>query len=186
MSSPLTGHIHQWYASFHVHLVKIALRWGYGEDDSRDLVQQFFLDLMQKDLEYNGVQHPQAYLSRAFSRKLVDNYRREKQQQKAAGLIDIKTYEPSILESIVEIQSNEELIAKIKNAYNTLPARCRKVIHLKFYEGLTTEQIAERTGWNARTVYNNLYEGIKALRAELNRTDPRLKFAAVFSILPIL
>ena len=83
-------------------------------------------------------------------------------------------------------QSNEELIAKIKNAYNTLPARCRKVIHLKFYEGLTTDQIAERTGWNVRTVYNNLYEGIKALRAELNRTDPRLKFAAVFSILPIL
>ncbi len=69
---------------------------------------------MQKNLEYNGVLHPQAYLSRAFSRRLVDNYRREKQQQKAAGLIDIKTYEPSILESIVEIQSNEELIAKIK------------------------------------------------------------------------
>ena len=51
---------------------------------------------------------------------------------------------------------------------------------------LFSDQIAERTGWNVRTVYNNLYEGIKALRAELNRTDPRLKFAAVFSILPIL
>lgn len=186
MSSPLSGHIHQWYASFHVHLVKIALRWGYGEEESRDLVQQFFLDLMQKNLEYNGVLNPQAYLSRAFSRRLVDDYRKQKQQQKAAGLINIKTYEPSILESIVEIQANEELIAKIKTAYNALPARCRKVIQLKFYEGLTTEQIAERTGWNSRTVYNNLYEGIKALRAELTRTDPRLRFAAVFSILPVL
>jgi RNA polymerase sigma-70 factor (ECF subfamily) len=91
-----------------------------------------------------------------------------------------------VLDNLVRLQSNEELLASIRAAFNRLPARCQNVIHLKYYEGLSTEQIAERTGLNTRSVYNNLYEGIKALREELRNSNPRLKFAAIFSLLPAL
>lgn len=186
MGSNLTQHVDSWYAQFHVHLIHIATRWGYGEEESRDQVQQFFLELLQKNLEPADILHPKAYLTRAFGRKLIDDHRRTKQQQQKAALTDTAAYEPSVLETLVRIQSNEELLASIKAAFKRLPARCQKVIYLKYYEGLTTEQIAERTGLNTRSVYNNLYEGIKALREELKQSHPRLKFAAIFSLLPVL
>lgn len=186
MSSILSQHVDNWYALFHVHLVRLAHRWGYGDEESRDLVQQFFLDLLQKNLEPATIQNPQAYLTSAFSRRLIDHYRSARLQQKREALAPGADYEPSVLENLVQMQANEELMATIRAAYRRLPARCQKVIQLKYYEGLTTEQIAERTGLNTRTVYNNLYEAIKALREELNRTHPRLKFAAVFSLLPLL
>lgn len=186
MGLSLTQHVDNWYAMFHAHLIHVATRWGYGEDESRDLVQQFFLELLQKNLEPTGILHPKTYLTRAFSRKLIDHYRHSKQQQQKAALTDTTAYEPSILENLEQLQSNEELLASIRAAYKRLPARCQKVIQLKYYEGLTTEQIAERTGLNTRTVYNNLYEGIKALREELTAANPRTKFAAIFSLLPLI
>ncbi|WP_343306072.1 sigma-70 family RNA polymerase sigma factor [Chitinophaga niabensis] len=186
MGSNLTQHVDSWYAKFHAHLIYIATRWGYGEEESRDQVQQFFLELLQKNLEPADIQHPKAYLTRAFGRKLIDDYRRSKQQQPKAELTENTAYEPSVLENLVRLQSNEELLASIRAAFKRLPARCQNVIHLKYYEGLTTEQIAERTGLNTRSVYNNLYEGIKALREELRNSNPRLKFAAIFSLLPAL
>lgn len=186
MGLSLTEHVDNWYATFHLHLLHVATRWGYGEEESRDLVQQFFLDLLQKNLEPAGIQHPKAYLTRAFCRKMIDDHRHAKQQQQKASLTEIPAYEPSVLEILVHTQANEELLASIRAAYNRLPARCRKVIHLKYYEGLTTEQIAERTGLNTRTVYNNLYEGIKALREDLTNSHPRTKFAAIFSLLPLI
>ncbi|RPE09373.1 RNA polymerase sigma factor [Chitinophaga lutea] len=186
MSATLSQHVDNWYALFHVQLMRLALRWGYGDDESRDLVQQFFLDLLQKNLEPGTIDNPQAYLTSAFSRRLIDHYRSARVQKKREVLQPGNTYEPSVLESLVQVQSNEELMAAIRAAYKRLPARCRRVIQLKYYEGLTTEQIAERTGLHTRTVYNNLYEGIKAMRAELHKTHPRLKFAAVFSLLPLL
>ncbi|WP_343701940.1 RNA polymerase sigma factor [Chitinophaga sp.] len=186
MSATLSQHVDNWYALFHVHLVRLALRWGYGDEESRDLVQQFFLDLLQKNLEPATIQNPKAFLTSAFSRRLIDHYRTARHRKKQEELAPSAGYEPSVLESLVQVQANEELMAAIRAAYSRLPARCRKVIQLKYYEGLTTEQIAARTGLHARTVYNNLYEAIKALRQELHKTHPRLKFAAVFSILPLL
>ncbi|MRG46023.1 sigma-70 family RNA polymerase sigma factor [Chitinophaga sp. SYP-B3965] len=185
MGSNLTQHVDSWYAQFHVHLIHVATRWGYGEEESRDLVQQFFLDLLQKNLDPAGILHPKTYLTRAFTHKLIDDHRKSKQQQ-SATLADTTAYEPSVLETLVRIQSNEELLASVKAAFKRLPARCQKVIHLKYYEGLTTEQIAERTGLNTRSVYNNLYEGIKTLREELKQSNPKMKFAAIFSLLPAL
>lgn len=181
----LTEHVHTWYATFHLHLIQVAARWGHGEEESKDLVQQFFLDLLQKNLQPGDIQHPKAYLTRAFWRKLVDNNRHTKVQQKAVPA-EAPAYEPSVLDTLVHKQSNEELLASIRAAYRHLPARCQKVIYLKYYEGLTTEQIAARTGLNTRTVYNNLYEGIKVLREELKKSHPNTRFAAILSLLPLL
>ncbi|MVT07858.1 RNA polymerase sigma factor [Chitinophaga tropicalis] len=186
MGSTFSQYIDSWYAQFHVHLIHVATRWGYGEEESRDLVQQFFLELLQKNVTPTVVQHPRTYLTRAFTHKLIDHYRRTKAVLHKASLMETSSYEPSVLENLVRIQSNEELLASVRAAYNRLPARCQKVIHLKYYEGLTTEQISARTGLNTRTVYNNLYEGIRLLREEMKRAHPGLNFAAFFSLLPLL
>jgi RNA polymerase sigma-70 factor (ECF subfamily) len=59
-------------------------------------------------------------------------------------------------------------------------------VHLKYYEGLSTDEIALRTGIEKRTVYNQLHEGIKFLRKELSAGAPGIHLSSLLSLLPLL
>jgi len=91
-------------------------------------------------------------------------------------------YEAGVDDLIAEQQQKAELIQKIKAVYEKLPPRCKKVIFYKFYEGLTTEQIAQKTGLSQRSVYNNLFEGLKLLRADLVQT----KHSGTVALYPLI
>jgi RNA polymerase sigma-70 factor (ECF subfamily) len=165
----------------------MGLRLGYRQEELSDIISQFFLDLLEKNIDPRTINNPQAYLSIAFRRKLVDHHRSSiKNRFVDAGKILEEYSEPSMQDTLEQVQANAELINQIRRAYKTLPNRCQKVIYLKFYKGITTEQIAEQTGLSKRTVYNNLFEGVKLLRSELNQQRPGFQFAAMLSVLPFL
>lgn len=179
--------IQYWYESFRSHLTNIGLGLGYHQEEVSDIISQFFLDLLEKNIDPRTINNPQAYLSIAFRRKLIDHYRRTlKNRFVDAGKIVEEDTEPSVQDTLERVQANTELIDQIRRAYKKLPNRCQKVIYLKFYKGLTTEQIAEQTGLTKRTVYNNLFEGVKLLRNELSQQRPGFQFAAMLSALPCL
>lgn len=183
-----TSHqIQCWYESFRSHFIDMGLGLGYRQEELSDIISQFFLDLLEKNIDPRTINNPQAYLSIAFRRKLVDHYRRSIKTRFAdAGKVFEEYAEPSMQDTLEQVQANTELINQIRRAYKKLPNRCQKVIYLKFYKGLTTEQIAEQTGLTKRTVYNNLFEGVKLLRNELRQQRPGFQFAAMLSVLPPL
>ena len=174
----------KWYETFQCTFMNMGLKLGYRQDEVHDFINQFFLELLEKKIDPETINNPKAYLSTAFRRQLVDHYR---QSNKNRLLVIKDSYEnytqPSIQETLEGIESNKELINALRNAYKKLPARCGKVIDLKFYKGLTTEEIALQTGLSKRSVYNNLFEGVKLLREELNRTAPAIQIAALISCL---
>lgn len=182
-----SAEVQSWYTAFNAQFVQMGLKLGYRTDEVSDLVSQFFLDLLEKNIDPRTIQNPRAYLTTAFRRKLVDHYRQTGRKQ----LVDVELVpenlaEPSMLDALEQVQSNAALVRSIRVAYNNLPARCRKVIYLKFYEGLSTEQIALQTGLSKRSVYNNLFEGIKLLRAALSQAQPGIQIAALIAVLPLL
>jgi RNA polymerase sigma-70 factor (ECF subfamily) len=165
----------------------MGLRLGYKKEELSDIISQFFLDLLEKNIDPRTIDNPQAYLSTAFRRKLIDHYRSSSKTSFVDITIIPEDYtEPSVQQVLEQVQTNTELISQIRKAYKKLPDRCQKVIYLKFYQGLTTEQIAEQTGLSKRTVYNNLFEGIKLLRVDLNQQFPGVQFAALLTYLPLL
>ena len=176
----------KWYQTFQYNFMNIGLKFGYRQDEVTDFINQFFLDLLEKKIDPATINNPQAYLSTAFRRKLIDHYRQsDKNRLVIVKDIHENYAEPSIQETLEQIESDKELINSLKNAYKKLPARCRKVIELKFYKGLTTEQIAEKTGLSKRTIYNNLFEGIKILRGELSEKQTGVQFSALLSLFPL-
>ena len=178
--------IEYWYESFRDHFINMGLKLGYRHDEINDIINQFFLGLLEKKLDLSVINNPQAYLSVAFKRKLIDHYRSNtKKQFVDITRIEQELTEPSVQEILEQLQSDKELMRQIRMAYKKLPQRCQKVIYLKFYEGLNTDQIAEQTGLSKRTVYNNLFESIKLLRSELNEVYPSSHVAALLSLLPI-
>ena len=179
--------IQNWYESFRIHFMNMGLKLGYEEDEINDFINQFYLDLLEKNVNSKDIVNPRAYLSVAFKRKLIDHYRKNgKSQLISAEDIINEIQIPSIQETMEQVQANTELIAKIREAYKKLPARCQKVMDLKFYKGLSAEQIARQTGLSKRTVYNNMFEGVKLLRTELNKVSPSIHLAALLSLLPLM
>lgn len=177
--------VHDWYKAYHSLFINMALSYGYTQEEAGDIVSQFYLDLLEKPME--GITHPKAYLSTAFRRKLIDRHRAAKKEVVVTHAIAPEQYiEGSAQEKLEQIQANTELIKQLRNAYQKLPERCRKVIYLKFYKGLTTEQIAAQTGLTKRTVYNNLFEGVKLLRLSLNNSSPDVRISSLLLLLPFL
>lgn len=182
-----TQQFHNWYESFQCTFMNMGLKLGYQRDEVKDIINQFFLDLLEKKIDPASIHNPQGYLSTAFRRKLIDHYRQSgKSRLVIEGTCDEDYAEPSIQDILEQTEANTELINAICKAYKKLPIRCRKVLDLKFYKSLTTEEIALQTGLSKRSVYNNLFEGIKLLRAELNHAAPGIHIAAMFSCLPLI
>ncbi len=163
------GEISVWYSLFREKFSAIAYTMGYSTDEGKDIVQQFFLELLQKNIPDN-IDNPEAYLSTAFRRKLIDLHRSAERIKKNLHSVHSSTVEPSILENIEKIQADRDLVNKIAVAYKKMPARCRKVIYLKYYRGLTTDDIVIETGLSYQTVYNNLSKGIQYLRSDLAKS----------------
>lgn len=171
-----------WYEAFQCTFMNMGLKFGYQQDEIKDIINQFFLDLLEKKIDPVSIQNPQAYLSTAFRRKLIDYHRKYGKSRLVVLKDDNEDYTgASIQDTIEQIEANTELIDAIRTAYKKLPARCRKVIDLKYYQGLSTEQIISQTGLTKRSVYNNLFEGIKLLREELNHVSPGIHIAALLS-----
>lgn len=167
-------HIDLWYKSYKGRLLALACQRGHPLEEAKDIVHQFFLDMLQKEI--SDIKNPEAFLLTAFKNKLIDLYR-AKHKGEAVDSINIPA--PSILEIIEEIESNEELINRIAIAFKKLPARYRRVIYLKYYKGLTTEKIVLVTGFTHQTVYNNLSKGIRLLRQNLKQKNRLSHLAGV-------
>lgn len=172
--------IDHWYCNYKGRLLAMACQKGYSYEESKDVVQQFFLDLIQK--ETGDVRNPEAFLLTAFRNRLIDLHRLHHQ---VPAMDEKAVIVPSALEIIEDLESNRELVDKIANAYKKLPARYRRVIYLKYYRGLTTEQIVDITGLTYQTVYNNLSKGIRQLRLNLENKKPLSRLAGILlSLLP--
>lgn len=59
----------------------------------------------------------------------------------------------------------------VEQLLSSIQPRQRVAIELTFFEGLTAEEIASKTGESATVVRHNLYRGLSKLRSALTRAD---------------
>jgi RNA polymerase sigma-70 factor (ECF subfamily) len=75
----------------------------------------------------------------------------------------------------------QEVVCLVEQVLATLESRQRRVIELTYFEGLTAEEIARKTGDSASSVRHNLYRGLAKLRSvpqESGRAQAKEKTAA--------
>lgn len=183
------SYIPSWYDAYHSHLSRLAVLLGHRQEDAEDLVSQFFVGLMEKRIDEELILNPQAFLTTAFKRKLIDIHRQAK--SKLFIVTDdiprqARCSQPTVLEAMEQKQVQEDLVKKMQAAYKTLPERCKKVIYMKYYEGLSHDEIAAQTGLSKRSVYNNIFEGIKHLRCQLNNTSQAVNPMAFIPFLSVV
>src|SRR5262245_26616289 len=107
-----------------------------------DVVQQVFAAWLR---ERRPVEHEDAYLYRAVRNECFTALRRRRRESIAAN------GGPPIVEPADASATPEERLA-IDSALRTLPAEQREVVHLKVFEGMTFQEIADLTGASINTI----------------------------------
>lgn len=123
-------------------LYRAALAILGDAHEAEDAVQDAFLRCLEKGPEFESPAHEKAWLLRVTVNGCKSRLR-SPWRRRTAPLLD------SYPASGPEEQSLMETIG-------ALPARDRAVLHLYYYEGYQTAEIAEMTGWREGTVRSRL------------------------------
>lgn len=175
----------QLYRKYYHYLLVIGLKEVGDEELTKDVIQQLFLYLWEKRETLKPARQVKAYLSAAFLRRLalVIQKNRKQYQQVLDWSGQFETYTPSKEEVIVGNDRRRQIRFELYKYINTLSPRQRELIRLRFYDGLTYEEIVMRTGLAHRTVYNSIYEALKKLKGDL---DPGKVYGTTLALFIIL
>lgn len=157
------------YKELYYPLVNFGVRVCADADISSEATDLVFTTIWEKRETLNRVDNVEAYLRTFLKRKLLRILERKRKVNDAlfnAGA-EGDWMEMSYEEFIVKVQSDELVKHQLKNALEKLTFRQKQLIHLKFFDGLSYEQIAEQTSQTIKTAYNTIYDALKVLRKEL-------------------
>jgi RNA polymerase sigma-70 factor (ECF subfamily) len=138
---------------------------------AEDVVQDAFMKLHS---QFQQVRTPQPWLYRTVHNLAVDHQRRASR----IVLVDDRTSEdmPANDTSDSQPMPDEQIarwegIGLVRLVLETLDARSRELIRLRFEEELSYKEIAESTGLTVGNVGYILHHALKAMALELEKTE---------------
>jgi len=159
------------YSRFFSFFFQIAAHFLHHEEDAKEVVQEAFIKLWEKDIYQKSEQEIKNYLFIIIKNRCLNLLRdRRKSLQHIAGhgyLAVSVSYK--ILEATGEdILLSAELSQKIQLAISGLTPQCRDVFTLSRIEGLSNKEIAEKLEISVKAVEANMTRALKKMREELS------------------
>ena len=145
-------------------LFAFLLNFTRHEADTRDLLQELFIKLAKRPELLDGVRDERAFLLRLAHNLAIDLIRRRGTREKNYEQL---AREPLAVFAPTDAPDEGAFREALAAALGELPAEQREVVHLKLWEGLTFEQIAELLGIPLNTAASRYRYGLDKLRARL-------------------
>jgi RNA polymerase sigma-70 factor (ECF subfamily) len=137
-----------------------ALHYLHDVEQVEDVVQDCFVRLLEAT---NEPQNSRAWLYTAVRNRCIDLLR-----QHNPLLTDIQPKDLDGLISDDEAQERSFSEARLWEAIDGLPSRCREIFLLSKRDGLTYREIAQRLGLSEKTVEHQVSKALKRLRGQQN------------------
>ena len=169
---PLRPELERLYHEHAPSLFGFLLNLTRDESDTRDVLQELFLKLARRPDRLGGVRNPRAFLLRLAHNLAIDLIRRRSTRQKNT---DQFAAEPPALFAPSADPDESTFRAALERALGELPAEQRAVMHLKLWEGMTFEAIAETLEIPANTAASRYRYGLDKLRQLLRPLYEEIK-----------
>ncbi len=165
----------QLYRRCYPELMAYGRKRTWDPEKIKDAINQTFAYFWEKRESLSRVTSVRAYIYTSFSRKLSGSNDGKEGLLVPMELLPDEADDAQASPEHLLISRKEEsnLQQRIALAISKLSARKRELIRLRYYEGLSHEEICKQTGLSSRTVYNKLHESVQFLRAELQLLPPR-------------
>jgi RNA polymerase sigma-70 factor (ECF subfamily) len=153
------------FKEYYTLLVAFANKYLHDLEDSKEMVQDLFVNLYEKreHLEINS--SLKSYLFRSVHNRSLNLINSQKIRDKYAAHINLTT---DIKENRLEEEVNKtELEHALYIAIGELPPKCKEIFKLNRFEGFSNAEIAERLKLSKRTVETQISKALKILRTKL-------------------
>ncbi len=155
--------LHKIFKKYYALLHSFGVKMTGNSQLVEDCLQDFFLYLCEKRGQFMNVRFVRGYLFKSFRRRLW-------KRNKNSGQLEIDhihgPFEVSPEEVHVQkhhARNQAEVVARLMN---NLPPRQREVLYLRYYNGLSIEEISQVLSITYRGVVNTLYKALKKLREQ--------------------
>ena len=157
------------YDANYFHLVRFGLKIVPQDEVVKDTIMALFFKLWDNRNKLSDVSNVKSYLFTSLKRSLLDKIANDaKMSQAIKAYCDQESCEELAYEEIIILaQEDEALRNKLSSAIKQLTPRQTELIRLKFYEGLSYDEVALQTSQSIKTAYNTIYNAIQTLRNQL-------------------
>lgn len=141
-----------------------ALNLTRSEADARDVLQEVFVRLAKQADALDQIRDARGFLLRLAHNQIVDLSRRRETRSRRD-----EAFQTDVLNVFAPTTDPDEAAFRreLADALGELPVDQRAVVHLKLWEGLTFERIAETLGIPANTAASRYRYGLDKLRTRL-------------------
>ena len=135
-------------------VLRCAYSYLHNMADAEEILQDTLLKLLTAAPSFDSEEHKKAWLLRVAA-----NLSKNRIEYNALRISD------ELSEDLAE--EGREDLSFVWDAVKALPVQFREVIHLHYYEGYSTEEIAKILGRNPSTVRSDLRRGREKLKSIL-------------------
>ena len=158
------------YQKHIIPLIAYGVKLYPDRDQLKDQIQELFVELWNSRKSLADTDSVRFYLLKALRYKLI---RLEKHRHLLTGIRQFEEKDAGMLRedpvetSIVEKEIHESFQSLLKTAIGSLTLRQQEIIQLRFYQGLTHQQIARLMDMNYQSVSNLLYNALSRLKQQM-------------------
>ena len=145
-------------------LFRYGIRLTADVENTKDIVNQFFLHAWEQREKFVAAENIKAYLLVSFKRFLINHLRKSFPFKNIADYPE-EPMEHSYEDYIICFEENEALKKALYESLQLLPGRQKELLVLRFYDNMSYEEIAEKNSLSIRTVYNKIHLALKRLRS---------------------
>ncbi len=156
--------LHSLLTEAHTTYEKDLLRHAFfktsNENVSKDIVQDTFLKAWNYLIKGGKIDTMKAFLYHILNNRIVDEYRKHKTS--SLDVLIEKGFEPgtSDAQKMLNVLDGEKAVILIPR----LPKTYKKVIHMKYVQDLSLEEISVLTGQSKNTIAVQIHRGLEKLK----------------------
>ncbi len=155
------------YADHAGALVAFARQLSHDDDESRDLVQDAFVKIARQPTILDEVRNERAFLLRLVRNGFLDLLRRRQTRGAGTGGAPEASVAETCLFAPASAPDEQTFRNALSGALRELPLEQREVVHLKLWEHLTFDAIADLLGIPLNTAASRYRYGLDKLRLRL-------------------
>lgn len=150
---------------FNARLVLFAKSMLPAGEEAADLVQEAFVALWQRMESFSDTSAVKVFLYLTVKNKCLNIYKHEKVIRRYQHRQLPEQEEKHMMLRLIEA----EVAGEVQQALQQLPAGCRKVIYLSYFEGLRNHEIAARLEVSVNTVKTQKTRALQLMRGLLKK-----------------
>jgi RNA polymerase sigma factor (sigma-70 family) len=166
------------YRKYIEDLLHYGERMGMKEDALKDLVQDLFIEIWKSRERIKEMDNVKFYLFKALRYKIIKYHHRSHASEPLSN--DWIGAEESVEHKILHAEQAGLTTKYLQQAIARLPKRQQEIIHLRFFQGFSNQDIASLMNLQYQSATNLIHRSLKAMRQYLQ--EPVLHMMGVIVV----